>query len=294
MKSVRVSVPASSGNLGSGFDVLAAALSLRNTLDVTVLGKGKGSFTIEGEGAGSLPKGAGNLVAGILAKHLPGKTLSVRMRNAIPLGRGLGSSGAARLAAHAAGLALKGKDPEGALALAAADEGHPDNVAASARGGLTAVLGTDPLDVYRLAMPKELKAVVCVPAFELSTEVAREALPSEIPLMDAVFNLSRALAWPAAILEKRYDRLRAATEDALHQPYRRSLVPGLREVIAVALEAGALGACLSGAGPTVLAVCRAKSDLQSVGRAMSGAFRLKGVKAVSEVLDFDNRGLRVE
>jgi len=290
---IRVSVPASSGNLGSGFDVLAAALDLRNTLDVSVVDKAKASFLIEGEGAASLPKGAGNLVAKILAMHLPGKSLSVRMRNAIPLGRGLGSSGAARLSAHAAGLALKGKDPAGALALAAADEGHPDNVAASARGGMTAVVGTDPLDIFRVAMPKDLKAVVCVPGFELSTEVAREALPEEVPLRDAVFNLSRALAWPAAILEKRYGRLRAATQDALHQPYRRALVPGLADVIAVALEAGALGACLSGAGPTVLAVCGPKSRPQEIGRAMAGAFRLKGVAAVSRVLEFDNKGMRV-
>jgi len=292
MKSVRISVPASSGNLGSGFDVLAAALDLRNSLEVAL--DGKGAFSIDGEGAAALPRGAGNLAVRILARHLPKRKFSVRMNNAIPLGRGLGSSGAARLAAHAAGLALSGKDPAGALALAAADEGHPDNVAASARGGLTAVVGTEPLDIYRVAMPRDLKAVVCVPAFQLSTQVAREALPEEVPLQDAVFNLSRALAWPAAILEKRYGRLRAATEDALHQPYRRALVPGLREVIAVALEAGALGACLSGAGPTVLAVCGAKSNLEDVGRAMAGAFRLKGVQSTFRILDFDNRGMRVE
>ena len=294
MKAVHVSVPASSGNLGSGFDVLAAALDLRNTLEVRLDAKGKPGVHIEGEGAASLPRGTSNLVVRILARHLQGRSLSVRMKNAIPLGRGLGSSGAARLAAHAAGLALKGEETAEALSLAAADEGHPDNVAASARGGMTAVLQTAPLDIWRIAMPKDLKAVVCVPSFELSTETAREALPEEVPLRDAVFNLSRALAWPAAILEKNYERLRGATEDALHQPYRRPLVPGLHEVILVALEAGALGACLSGAGPTVLAVCRAKEDPERVGDAMSGAFKLKGIHAKSRVLSFDNTGLTLE
>lgn len=294
MKAVRVSVPASSGNLGSGFDVLAAALALRLDLEVSFAPRGGASFGLEGEGADRLPRGARNLVFRILKRHLGARPLKVRMTNRIPVARGFGSSGAARLAAHAAGLALLGRDPGRALALAAADEGHPDNVAASFLGGITAVLDAQTLDAHRVPVPKRLKAVVCVPAFELATELAREALPDEVPLEDAVFNLSRALGWLAALESGRFERLARATEDSLHQPYRASLVPGLRGVIEAALKTGAYGACLSGAGPSVLAVCRAGSDLEAIGRRMAAAFARRGVQSSSRALAFDNAGLKLE
>jgi homoserine kinase len=294
MRSVKVSVPASSGNLGSGFDVLAASLDLRLELEVAPASRGPGSLEIVGEGVGRLPAGRKNLVARILAKHLADRPVRVRMHNRIPLSRGLGSSGAARLAAHAAGLALSGADWRKALDLATRDEGHPDNVAASFYGGLTAVLCREPLDVYKRAMPAELKAVVCVPAFELSTELAREVLPEEVPMEDAVFNLSRALGWLVALQTRSYDRLRTATQDSLHQPYRASLVPGLRDVIAAALKTGAYGACLSGAGPSVLAVCGRSADLERIGRAMVRAFHGHGVEAASRILPFESAGLRLQ
>jgi len=295
MRSVFVSVPASSGNLGPGFDVLAAALDLRLELEASVVPRAKASFQIVGQGRDSLPGGKGNLIRRILDGHLPGRALKVRVVSAIPIASGLGSSGAARLAAHAAGLRLAGsKDNAKALALAAGSEGHPDNVAASFYGGMTAVLCQEPLDVFKWKLPPELKAVVCVPMYRLSTQTAREALPEEVPIGDAVFNMSRALAWVAALQSRQWGRLRNATQDALHQPYRQSLVPGMRRVIEAASEAGAYGACLSGAGPSVLAVCGAGIDLERVGRAMVRAFKRENINALARILNFDNRGLELE
>lgn len=294
-KKVWVRVPASSGNLGPGFDVLGAALSLHNELEVEMAGA---SITgrVEGEGAGLLTADSSNLILDILRDRLGGKAkFSVTITNRIPMAKGLGSSAAARLAAHAAAGALLGRPPREALDLAAADEGHPDNAAAAYYGGLcSSIAGDGKLDVFRWGVPEELLALVCVPEFELKTEAARKALPKTVPFADAVYNIGATAGVMGAILQKRYDELGRAMTDKLHQPYRAKLVPGLESALEAARSAGALGACLSGAGPSVLAVIKKGADTWAIGEAMTHAFKKTKVHSRFLVLQFDNRGLLVE
>ena len=294
-KKVWVRVPASSGNLGPGFDVTGAAVALHNELEVETGGRVV-SGRIEGEGAGLVTEDSSNLMIQILRRRLgPKAKFSVTITNRIPMGKGLGSSAAARLAAHAAAGALLGRPAREALDLAAADEGHPDNVAASYYGGLCASLPLDgTLEVFRWNMPEDLLALVCLPEFELPTATARKVLPRTVPLKDAVRNIAGTAGVLGAILLKRYDDLARAMADTLHQPHRAKLIPGLNEVLAGAVAAGALGACLSGAGPSVLAVVRKGSDTWAIGEAMTHAFKKAKVNSRFLVIPFDNRGLLVE
>ncbi len=292
-KKVKVRVPASSGNLGPGFDVLGAALGLYNELEVELGGRVV-SGRVEGEGAGSLGGRTKDLVTEILTRRLGARGFRLSAVNGIPLGRGLGSSAAARLAAHAAAGALLGRPPREALDLASADEGHPDNAAASYYGGLCAGLPGRALEVFHWPMPRELSAVLAVPDFELKTSVARKALPRAIPRGDAVANLAGTAGVIGAVLQRRYGALAAAMRDRLHQPYRAPLVPGLEAAIEAALNAGALGACLSGAGPSVLAIVGPGADGVRVGSSMVRALKARGTRSLFLLAPFDNRGLRLE
>lgn len=294
MKKIWVRVPASSGNLGPGFDVLGAALALHNELEVEWGGPGV-SGRVEGEGAGLLTAESRNLILDVLRSRLGRKAFHVTITNRIPMARGLGSSAAARLAAHAAAGALLGRPAREALDLAAAEEGHPDNAAASFFGGLCSCLPSDgKLEVFRWAVPEDLMALVCLPEFELATETARRALPRKVDLRDAVRNIAGATGVLGAILHKRYDELARAMADFLHQPYRAKLVPGLEEALKAAPQAGALGACLSGAGPSVLAILRRGADTWKIGEALVHAFRKEKINSRFLVVPFDNRGLLVE
>lgn len=291
---VHVRVPATSANLGPGFDVLGLALSLHN--EVLVEERDGISVSVEGEGQGRLPTDEDNVVVqGIRQAYAAGgrrfRGAAVRSVNRIPPGRGLGSSAAAWVAGLAAGNALIGcpLDGEALLALASRAEGHPDNVAAALLGGLTvsASLG-DRVVARRLPVPPGISWVVLVPDRESSTREARAALPVEVPLADAVFNLQRVSLLLAALVAGDARLLGDAMDDRLHQPYRRRLFPWLDPVARAGREAGALGCVLSGAGPSMLAAT--SGDAERVARALEVALGLEGVAGRALVLPVDLEG----
>ncbi len=256
---VTVRVPATTANLGPGFDCLGLALDIHNTVELSLAVETRVEIT--GEGQGQLSLGPNNLVlqaAGRLAEQtgqqVPGWHL--RQHNEIPLARGLGSSSAAIVGGLVAAneLLQAGLDRNQLLQIAAHIEGHPDNVAPALYGGLTACC-MEQADAccIRLDAPAELDIGIVIPRFEVSTQQARAVLPDEISFDDAVFNVSRAACTLAALVAGRWEVLSGVMKDRLHQPYRASLIPGMAEVIAAAEEAGAHGAALSGSGPTIVA-----------------------------------------
>ena len=246
-----VRVPASSANLGPGYDAMAAAVSLHLELEVEEAGE----YSFDPGGL-EVPTGRDNLIVRAFESLYSADGIAFRLRSEIPLARGLGSSAAAIVAGlfaadHLFELALT---PEQMLARATALEGHPDNVAAAIYGGFV-VCGEDddgaPL-AARFDPPEGLEGIVVIPPEEVSTERAREAIPAEIPLADAVANVSAAAMLVLGLRSADLDLLARGLTDRIHQPRRRDLYPRSMEIVDAAREMGALGATISGAGPTVL------------------------------------------
>ena len=265
-KRIVVEVPASSANLGAGYDCLGVALGLVDRVEVEVRGWSRGEIelTVDGEGVSELAADRSNrCVLGIEAAlrevrgEIPeGVGWRIEMRNEIPLARGLGSSAAATIAGLVAGNSLLGEPLTTAdlLRLATAIEGHPDNAAAALLGGFTVCAMTDGgIESMRFDAPRDLRAVLFIPDLRLSTDEMRAALPAEVPLADAVANLSRVAIGVAGIAMGRFDLLRVLTVDRLHEQYRAKVFPQLPQLVEVARKAGAIGACLSGAGSTIVA-----------------------------------------
>jgi homoserine kinase len=254
---VKIRVPASSANLGSGFDALGLALGLYDEVDVEVTASGL-EVVVTGEGAGSVELDESHLVVRAFqaaSERLGVAPAGLRLHcvNAIPHARGLGSSAAAIVAGIAAAYGLAGREPdEAALQLAAEFEGHADNVAASLLGGLVlAWREGDRFAAVRLAPHPELRPVVLVPDERSATSVTRGLLPDRVPHADAAFAAGRcALAVHA--ITTRPDLLLAATEDRLHQDYRESAWPATMRLVRALRESGC-AATVSGAGPTALA-----------------------------------------
>lgn len=295
--SVTVRVPATTANLGAGYDCLGLALALHN--EVTLSRADLPSVEIEGEGADSLPRNGDHLVlravaaaAGAAERELP--PLALRQVNRIPLARGLGSSSAAIVGGIVAanelfGLGLSARQ---LLDLATQVEGHPDNVAPALLGGLTVCCSVEnEVLVKRLEVAPGLACVVAIPDFEVATHQARRALPETVPHADAVFNLCRVGLSVAALISGEFALLGEAMRDRLHQPYRAHLVPGMDDAIAAALAAGAHGACLSGSGPTIAAFVSAVGE--EVGAAMEKAFARAGVRARAQFLALSAEGAQV-
>jgi len=289
-----VRVPATSANLGPGFDALGLALALHNDV---IAEEGQGvTVRIEGEGADRLPRDGNNVVArGVRLAYetagRPFKGCALTCVNRIPTARGLGSSAAAWVGGLLAGNALAGAplSKETLLALAARAEGHPDNVAAAIFGGLTVSCGTsEGVIAVALPVPPSLVWVVLVPEVTSSTAEARALLPQSVPRLDAVFNVQRVALLLASLQTARPAPLATALDDRLHQPYRLKLFPWLPEVAAAAREAGALGCVLSGAGPSLLAVVA--GDGSPVARAMETTLRKAGVSGSARALAVDADG----
>lgn len=297
---VRVTAPASSANLGAGFDVLAVALDIDNTYDVWEIPT-ELRIEIEGEGEGIIPRDHQNLFLSTMTSYFalagyqpPG--LHIRAQNGIPMGRGLGSSAATIVAGLLAARALSGyeMDDDRLLDLASSLEGHPDNVAAALAGGLVLVLPQEGERrvARRLRWPGHVGCALFIPELLVSTESAREVLPEAYPRADVVHNLSRVALLVAALQNGSVEDLTLATQDRLHQPYRGELVPGLDSIIAAALEAGAVGAFLSGAGPTVMALFDARQEGagQRAGEAMAETGRGFGLEGVTRVASVRAKG----
>jgi homoserine kinase len=260
-RTVFVKVPATTANLGPGFDTLGLALSLYDELEVTARAAKGATVTVEGVGAGEVPTDETNLVVRSIAhtfEHygipLPG--LELLAHNRIPHGRGMGSSGAAIVSGI---MAAKGLlegiveiDSQGLLALATALEGHPDNVAPALFGGLTIAWTTpDGPRHKKLIVHRGVSPLVAVPVESImSTALARSLQPQTVPHEDAVFNVSRSALLIAALIQSP-ELLLAATEDKLHQSYRASAMPETNALIEI-LRADGLAAVVSGAGPSIL------------------------------------------
>lgn len=246
-----VRVPASSANLGPGYDVLAAAVSLFLELEVEEAGE----FSLEAGGL-DVSTGRDNLVVSAFETLHPADGIAFRLKSEIPLARGLGSSAAAIVAGlfaadHLFELALS---KEEMLARATEIEGHPDNVAAAIYGGFV-ICGPgegDAPSAARFDPPGSLEGIAVIPAEEVSTERARKAIPSEIPLADAVANVSAASRLVLGLQRADLDLVATGLADRIHQPRRRELYPRSMELVDDATNLGALGATISGAGPTVL------------------------------------------
>jgi homoserine kinase len=279
---VTVEVPATTANLGAGYDCLGMALELTNRMVLEVRGWSKGGpeLQVTGEGAGELDTGPGNrFIQGIEAAIIEargsvpeGTTWGIEMINRIPLARGLGSSAAATVGGLLAGNALLGDALSGQdlLRLATRIEGHPDNAAPALLGGFVASAKVgDVVEAFRFDVPRGIRAVIFIPDLRLSTADMRRVLPSRVPRADAIANLGRVAVGVAAFAAGRKDALRLLTEDRLHEQYRASIYPQFPRLVAEALAAGALGACLSGAGSAVISFT---DTIAGVGR-IESAFR---------------------
>ncbi len=258
-KRCAVDVPASSANLGPGFDAFGLALTLRDELIATEIPSGL-EIQVSGEGADDVPRGPEHLVVRAMEAafdHLGIRPAGVRLTctNAIPHARGLGSSSSAIVG----GLALAGQLVERPLSdrdlftLATRIEGHPDNVAAAIHGGFT-IAWSEPTGPQVVRLDAQLPITVLVPPSPVSTDMARRLLPARVPHADAATNAGRAALFVAA-LQGRPELLMAATEDLLHQPYRAEAMPQSYELVQE-LRSVDIPAVISGAGPTVLAFAR--------------------------------------
>lgn len=269
---VTVKVPATSANLGPGYDSLGLALSLHDTLTVETLGTGQLEFELSGEGAETLPRDASHLVAKAFtdALHRLGfrhEGLRITADNVNPHGRGLGSSAAAVVAAATAANALipaaSQRDKDWILQFTSNMEGHPDNVAPAIFGGLAlSWLDSDRYSSTRAAVDPAIVPVVAVPDFELSTEAARALLPATVAHHAAAMNSGRAALLIHALTRKP-EFLLPGTEDYLHQSYRAQAMRPSAELIA-ALRGSGYAAVVSGAGPTVLILANGESEAEGV------------------------------
>jgi homoserine kinase len=276
-----VRVPASSANLGPGFDVLALALDLH--LEVEAREAPKTSIAWDGEGAGEVPLTRKNLLVrsaqepfGGWSRPLDG--VELRVRNHIPIGRGLGSSAAAIVAGITLGAKLRGLrvSAQRILELAFPLEGHGDNLAAALYGGFCiAVTENGGVRVHRLDWPPGWRAVLFIPNDVSPTHEARRLVPRRPARSDAVFNLGRVAEWVLACSQHDRTLVASAMDDRLHQPWRARAYPYLDDVIAAAEQAGALGAALSGAGGSVIAIV--DRNHEPVAKAMQKAARGHGI-----------------
>ncbi|MBM4437724.1 MAG: homoserine kinase [Actinobacteria bacterium] len=293
---VEVSSPASSANLGPGFDALGLALELRNTY---AFAPGpRDHIEVTGKFAERIPVDpARNLAFRAFRSVAPSDAgaYALHAHRAIPSQGGMGSSASAIVAGLVAANATFGLNlsTEVLLAKSAEIEGHADNVAPALLGGLVVtVADAGRIQSVRVPFPTEVGLVLIVPDYRVPTVRARRVLPDLVPRKDAVANLARAALLIAALQQGRYEVLRTATEDFLHQPYRLELNPALQPCMTAALLAGAYGAALSGSGPTILAFAPRDKNI-SIATAMADACLALGRRCESYVLGCAETGARV-
>jgi len=292
-RSVDVRVPASSANLGPGFDTFGLALSIYDELTVTAVEGAGARVEVEGVGAGSVPEDETNLVVRSMRRAfehagiaMPGVHLVAR--NAIPHGSGLGSSAAAIVAGLMAARGLIASEEllgaDELFQLATAIEGHPDNVAPALYGGLT-IAWTGPAGprAKKFNVHRGVAPLVCVPEFEVPTEVARALQPSSVPYEDAVFNLSRSALLVAALVQSP-ELLFEATDDRLHQDYRASAMPETHDLVRRLREAGH-PAVVSGAGPSILVLAGDPAERAAAAAIVQGESRTPW-RSLTPAVDF--------
>ena len=287
---VTVRIPATSANLGPGFDSLGLALSIFTTVQVTASDEAR--IEHAGQGAGIVPLGPENLIYRSFVRYYqaigqPAPIVHLRVETEIPLARGLGSSAAAVVAGLYAASAFDAVSADSGdpsqpvlgcnelIELACQAEGHPDNVCPAMLGGCIICVRDDSgrLVHFDVPLPDDLDAVVFVPEQLMSTTDARRILPSQITRADAVYNIGRAALLIGALATGRLEYLRIATQDRLHQPHRQAIFPAMADLFDGALEAGALGVFLSGSGSSILALTRGKAEAVAEGFARTARAR---------------------
>lgn len=296
---VEVRLPASTSNLGAGFDCFGLALQLYLTVRATIDLKSKVKCRVHIRGGKhnlSLPRNTENLVYRSMAyvasresQVLP--PLHLAVHNEIPVSRGLGGSAAAIVAGiKLFELLYEIELPnDKVLQYATEFESHADNVAATLLGGfIVTCVGREGVIAVKRSWPTDIKVIIVSPELHLETKLARAALPRLINHIDGVFNLQRAALFTAALFEHRYDLLWEAMQDRLHQQKRSTLIPGLAEALAVPKQPGLLGIALSGAGPSVLAL--AQDHFEEIGETIVQSFQQRGIKARSRQLEIDSVG----
>lgn len=292
---MRVSVPATSANLGPGFDCLGIAVNLKN--QVIIKPSKFHSVSLKGEGANNPALKDNNMFISIFNDfyhNLSHKKRHFRFEffNEIPLSRGLGSSSAVIVSAIASAYAIEGivLEKDKLLNLALAYENHPDNITPAVMGGFNVACVQDHEVKYiNKSIPRSLKAVVVIPNRAISTVVSRKTLPFKYSKEDAVFNISHSSLLTAAFMSENWDMLKDASQDVFHQKYRMKHMPELFDVQKTALNAGALMSTLSGSGSTLFSIAL-NEDAKKVELALKNKFPHFKVLTI----DFDNQGVKIE
>jgi len=291
----RFRIPASTANLGSGFDALG--LGLARYLRIALEPADQLDIQVIGRNVDRIPTNEDNLIYKVAQNtaRRRGKTLPMFhlwIDNEIPLARGMGSSAAAIIAGITCYEILTGDrmDEQDFFRCAFDFEDHPDNLGACLYGGLIAGVATDDgtVQVARLQIPCRLSTVVVIPSFELSTGVARSVLPKTYSFHDIIYNTQRSALTIAALTTCNKKLLREAMRDKIHQPYRAKLIPGLEEILNLEVD-GLLGVALSGAGPTVFAFVEPELA-KNVGEAIAETYKNHGVEAVPLLIEIDTLG----
>lgn len=301
-KQIHVQIPATSANIGSGFDAVGIALNYFNDIYFTEdPAKDTIEIELEGFGEGSIPKEFSENLVGRAMKAVAIKTReslpkggTLKLVNRIPPERGMGSSSAAIVGGILIGNALTGNKmtQDDMLSLATVMEGHPDNVAPAICGGLSVSVMVDGKTLTNsIPIDDELSFITVSPDITVSTEKAREALPKTIDYQSAVFNVSRVSFLVSSLFTKQYDRIFFGLQDRLHVPYRLRLIPGGDVVLKAAEDAGALGATISGSGSTLIAF--ATSNEKQIMEAMIQAFRTQGIESEGHILKACNHGAAI-
>jgi len=296
----KVFIPATTANIGAGFDCLGLALNLYNTIEYEVLDEQKLVIELPDCDKGHISEGSNNLIykaikntADILGKNTPG--LLLKQTNNIPLSRGLGSSaaciaGGIAIANDIFGSPLSKKEM---LAIATDMESHPDNVAPAIFGGfVVACMDNGKVECIKVA-PPAIKYATFIPDFTLKTSKARAVLPTELSYRDAVYNISRAALTATALATGQIEALKTSLNDRMHQPYRKKLIPHYDDIMQISSECGGIGAFLSGAGPTIMAFVEENKADEFYSSALKKVSQLNSNWQL-KMLSVDNEGLVIK
>lgn len=300
-RKVRVKVPASTANLGPGFDTLGLALDLYATIEMSIADETR--IHLHGEQLKKLPTDKTNLIYQVAQRvfdrvGVSYPELEIAMVSDVPIKRGLGSSALAIVGGLSAANALIGNplSKEELFQMATEWESHPDNVGASLFGGLIVSFWDGNHAKYvRIEPDPQLEVLIAIPHFELSTEKARNVLPTQYSREEAVMNMGYSSVLVAALCTGRLDLIKHAMKDTLHQPYRIPLIPGLDKILKEATDYGTLGVALSGAGPTILALVDKKSKQKTeLEQFMWCTLKQAGIESTTIWLNPDMQGVQVQ
>jgi homoserine kinase len=301
---IKIRVPATTANLGPGFDCLGLALKLYLNLEIEEIG---GGLVVEYQGEGAEKFSAKkkedtliwksiNLVSKRTHKDIHKKGLKIRVFNEIPITRGLGSSASAIIGGIVGAARLYNIDlsNQEMLELALSLEGHMDNIVPALIGGLTLAYkaGQEEIKWTRIKTPSDLRIVVAIPEFALNTKEMRKVLPQKVALPEAIFNLSRSALLVNTLQNSDWEVLAEAMEDRLHQPYRAPFIPGIEDMFSQIKKTGLAGAALSGSGPSVVSLTK-KGREEAISKIMKDAFLKAGTTCRALVLEVDLEGTKL-